>query len=102
MKSRHILWVTCAATALALAFEAGVVVGESTPPDSMRGVNISAPTVLDLAQQLEGIERRQLRSRVITFEPGRAVPLHSHKGRPGIAYVLKGTLTEHVEGQGGI
>ncbi len=100
MKSKHILWVTCVATAIVMAFEAGIVVGESAPPDAMHGVNISAPTALDLAQQLEGIEGRQLRLRVITFEPGGAVPLHSHKGRPGIVYVLKGTLTEHVEGKG--
>ena len=28
------------------------------------------------------------------------MPLHSHDGRPGIAHVLKGTVTEHVEGKG--
>jgi quercetin dioxygenase-like cupin family protein len=66
----------------------------------MHGMRVSAPTALDLGEQLDGIQGRQLRLRVITFEPGGAAPLHSHKGRPGIVYVLQGTLTEHVEGKG--
>lgn len=80
-----------------MALEAGVVVGQNTPPEKMHGMNISAPTALDLSPELDGIEGRQLRVRVTTFEAGGAAPLHSHRGRPGIVHVLKGTLTEHVE-----
>jgi quercetin dioxygenase-like cupin family protein len=83
-----------------MAFKAGVVVGENTPPEKMRGMNVGAPTVLDLSGELDSVDGRQLRMRVITFQPGGAAPLHSHNGRPGIVYVLKGTLTEHVEGKG--
>ena len=100
MNKKSIAWGLCVAAAIGMAFEAGVVVGESTPPEKMRGMNVSAPTALDLSQEVDGVEGRHLRVRVITFEPGGAAPLHSHKGRPGIVYVLKGTLTEHVEGKG--
>ena len=100
MNKKSMVWGLCAATAIGMVFEMGVVVGESTPPEKMRGMSVSAPTALDLSQELEGIEGRQLRLRVITFQPGGAAPLHSHKGRPGVVYVLKGTLTEHVEGKG--
>lgn len=100
MNKKSIAWGLCAAAAIGMAFGAGVVAGENTPPEKMRGMNVSAPTALDLSQEVDGIEGRHLRMRVITFEPGGAAPLHSHKARPGIAYVLKGTLTEHVEGKG--
>jgi quercetin dioxygenase-like cupin family protein len=97
---KSIVWGLCAAAAIGLAFQAGVVVGENTPPEKMRGMKVSAPTALDLSEQFDGVDGRRLRMRVITFQPGGAAPLHSHKGRPGIVYVLKGTLTEHVEGKG--
>ena len=35
--------------------------------------------------------------RVVTLEPGGVVALHSHNGRPAVAYALQGTLTEHLE-----
>jgi quercetin dioxygenase-like cupin family protein len=96
---KSIVWGLCAAAAIGFAFEAGVVVGENTPPEKMRGMKVSAPTALDLSEQFDSVDGRRLRLRVITFQPGGAAPLHSHNGRPGIVYVLKGTLTEHVEGK---
>jgi len=100
MKSSKTVLAICSATALGLAFGIGVVVGETQAPDKMHGVEIGAPAALALGPEVETINGRQLRMRVITFEPGGAVPLHSHNGRPGIAYILKGTLTEHVDGKG--
>lgn len=40
----------------------------------------------------------QLRMRIVTFEPGGQFPLHSHRGRPAVAYRLAGMLDEYVEG----
>ena len=88
------------AVVIGLVFAAGVVVGESTPPPEPRGVSVGSATTLELGPEIDSLEGRQLRVRIITFEPGGAVPLHSHNGRPGIAHVLKGTVTEHVEGKG--
>ena len=48
MKNKSILWGLCAVTAMAMAFEAGVVVGENTPPEKMHGMSVSTPTALDL------------------------------------------------------
>ena len=73
---------------------------ENAAPEKARNVSVGAASTLELGPELDSLEGRQLRVRLITFEPGGAVPLHSHKGRPGIAQVLKGTLTEHVEGKG--
>jgi quercetin dioxygenase-like cupin family protein len=102
MTNKHMLWGTGFAMALSLAFGAGLVIGETQAPDKMHGVEVGDPAALDLGQDLDSIDGRHLRQRVITFEPGGAVPLHSHKGRPGIAYILQGTLTEHRDGVGTI
>ncbi len=44
------------------------------------------------------MEGRELRMRKITFKPGGVAKLHTHKQRPGIVYVLQGTLTDHRGG----
>ena len=100
MRAKSIVLGACAVAVIGLVFKAGVVVGEGMAPDKPRGVNVGKTSRLDLSGELDDLRGRQLRVRLITFEPGGAVPLHSHNGRPGIATVLKGTLTEHVQGKG--
>lgn len=97
MRIRRVYAITAAA--LALGFGMGVAVGQNAPTDN-KGVKISPPTALDLGGEIDGVEGRQLRLRVVTVEPGGVVGIHSHNGRPGVAYVLQGSLTEHVEGGG--
>ena len=89
-----------ASAAVALSFGLGVAVGQGTAPTENKGVKVSAPTALDLGPEVEGVEGRQLRMRTVTLEPGGVVGVHSHKGRPAVAYVVQGTLTEHREGGG--
>jgi quercetin dioxygenase-like cupin family protein len=80
---------------MAMAFAVGVAVGENASPAESKGVQASAPTFLDLVKELDGIEGRQLRMRVVTIEPGGVVAVHSHSGRPAVAYMVQGILTEH-------
>lgn len=87
------------AAAMVIAFGAGIAVGQNAPTEN-KGVKVSAPTAIDLAGQIEGVEGRQLRLRVVTIEPGGIAAVHSHNGRPGMAWVAQGTLTEHREGKG--
>ncbi|HZP89126.1 MAG TPA: cupin domain-containing protein [Burkholderiales bacterium] len=85
---------------IALAFGVGVSVGQNAAPTETKGVKVGAPTFIDLTNEIDSVAGRQLRLRVVTLEPGAVVGLHSHAGRPGVAYVLQGTLTEHVENGG--
>jgi len=85
-----------------LAFALGVAVGQQTPPNANKGVSVSPPTALDLTQELDSVAGRQLRLRLVTVEPGGVVGVHSHNGRPAVAYVIQGTLTEHREGSDAI
>lgn len=84
---------------IALAFGVGVAVGQSAPTEN-KGVKVSPPTAIDLTNEIEGVAGRQLRLRTVTIEPGGMAALHSHKGRPAVAYIAQGTLTEHREGVG--
>ena len=45
--------------------------------------------------EFDDVAGRVLRTREIVFEPGAAVALHRHEGRPGVAYIIEGEITEY-------
>ena len=64
-----------------------------------KGVAVELLAAVDLGPEIEGMEGRQLRMRLVTFEPGAVFgPIHDHKGRPGTVYILQGTITDHRDG----
>jgi quercetin dioxygenase-like cupin family protein len=64
-----------------------------------QGVSSQVVGTVELGGEIEGLEGRQLRMRLFTFEPGAVFgPLHDHAGRPGLVYVLEGTITDHRDG----
>ena len=64
-----------------------------------KGVTVEVLSSVDLGPEIEGMEGRQLRMRLVTMEPGGVFgPVHDHIGRPGIVYVLQGTITDHRDG----
>jgi len=72
---------------------------EQVAPETM-GVAVKLLATVDLGPEIEGMERRQLRMRMVTIEPGGVFgPIHDHKGRPGTVYVLRGTITDHRNGR---
>lgn len=71
---------------------------EETVPETV-GVTSALLATVDLGAEIEGMAGRQLRMRMFTFEPGAVFgPMHDHKDRPGIVYVLQGTITDHRNG----
>ena len=63
------------------------------------GVTVEPLGTVDLAGEIEGLEGRQLRMRKVTIEPGGVFgPIHDHVGRPGIVFILEGTITDHRNG----
>ena len=64
-----------------------------------RGVSSELLGTVDLGPEIEGMAGHQLRMRRFTIEPGGVFgPLHDHRGRPGIVYVLEGSITDHRGG----
>lgn len=71
---------------------------EETVPET-QGVTSELLATIDLGAEIEGMAGRQLRLRMFTFEPGAVFgPMHDHKGRPGLVYILQGTITDHRDG----
>jgi quercetin dioxygenase-like cupin family protein len=71
--------------------------GEVVP--ETRGVSAELLATVDLGPELDGMAGRQLRMRKFTIEPGGVFgPVHDHRGRPGIVYILQGTITDHRDG----
>lgn len=64
-----------------------------------KGVTVKLLAEVDLGPEIEGMAGRQLRMRMVTIESGGVFgPLHDHKDRPGIVYILQGTITDHRDG----
>ena len=64
-----------------------------------KGVTVKQLASLDLGPEIEGMAGRQLRMRIVTFEPGGVFgPIHNHIDRPGMVYILQGTITDHRNG----
>ncbi len=64
-----------------------------------KGVTVKQLSTVDLGPEIEGMAGRQLRMRLVTMEPGGVFgPIHDHFGRPGIVYILQGTITDHRNG----
>lgn len=74
----------------------GIAIGQG-PPTENKGVTFSKSTSIELAGQINSVEGRVLRLRVVTVEPGGVIGQHSHRDRPAVAYVIRGALTEHRE-----
>ncbi len=71
---------------------------EEVVPET-RGVSAEVLATVALAGEIEGMEGREFRMRMFTFEPGAVFgPTHDHKGRPGVVYILQGTITDHRDG----
>ncbi len=64
-----------------------------------KGVSVTLLAAVDLGPEIEGLAGRQLRMRLVTIESGGVFgPVHDHKDRPGLVYILQGTITDHRNG----
>ena len=81
--------------ALTLVPVVGIAIGQQAPPAETKGVKTVPVAAVDLGPEIPGMQGRQLRMRVNTIEPGGVVGVHNHKDRPGMAYVLQGTVVDH-------
>jgi quercetin dioxygenase-like cupin family protein len=64
-----------------------------------KGVTVNLLAAIDLGSEIDGMTGRQLRMRMVTIEPGGVIgPIHNHIDRPGVVYILQGTITDHRNG----
>ena len=71
---------------------------EQNVPET-KGITVKLLGTVDLGPEIEGMAGRQMRMRMVTIDPGGVFgPLHDHIGRPGMVYILQGTITDHRDG----
>ena len=63
-------------------------------PTMPKGVTDDVLSSTNLGPEIN-VDGRQLRTRRLVVQPGGIVPLHSHKDRPALIYVISGSITEH-------
>ena len=63
-------------------------------PTMPKDVTDTVIGAVDLGSEIN-VQGRQLRTRRLVVQPGGIVPLHSHKDRPALIYVISGSITEH-------
>lgn len=69
------------------------------PPTENKGLKAIELRSIDLTSEIDSVQGRRLRLRSLTLEPGGVVAVHSHKDRPTVLHVIKGTLTSHPQGK---
>ena len=93
--------VTKLAAALSILAVGGALstAGAQQAPTENKGMKAEALSGFALGKQgLDDLAQRQMRIRQITIEPGGVAGFHSHKDRPALSYIMKGSLTEHRKG----
>jgi quercetin dioxygenase-like cupin family protein len=88
-----------AASVIAVLFSAGTsyAISAEKKPEKTQGMEGSKTPVMQfpLAAQIPVMAGYELRGRRIVVAPGGAVTEHSHASRPGMVYILEGSMTEH-------
>jgi hypothetical protein len=60
------------------------------PALETKGVTVKLLAALELGPEIEGMAGRQVRMRMVTIEAGGVFgPIHDHKHRPGMVYILQ-------------
>ena len=90
--------LTAMLSALTVCSGLSTAVAQQAPTEN-KGMKAEALSGFALGKQgLDDLAQRQMRIRQITIEPGGVAGLHSHKDRPALSYIMKGSLTEHRKG----
>jgi quercetin dioxygenase-like cupin family protein len=92
MRTAHHL--AALASAFALLY-GGFVLGQQSAPTDYKLISEEVLAAIDLSQEIDGIQDRELRLSSAVIAPGGHVGMHSHRGDPTIVYMLSGVLTNH-------
>lgn len=93
MKRLNIFYATLLVSGLTLGYGQQVANSQEAAPKDNKGFKATVVQAVDLGPEIEGMQGRQLRMRMLTIEPGGYIGMHSHKDRPSVVYFLQGTDT---------
>jgi len=99
MKKHLLVFFMTLVFGVAIGFGLHVAIGQQTAPTQPKGMKVIKTSTLDLGPQIEEMRGWRLGARAVQMEPGGHFVMHSHKDRPGMAYVVQGVLTEQQAGK---
>ena len=73
----------------------GFALGQQSTPTDYKLVSEDVLAAIDLANEMDSVEGRELRLSSAVIAPSGHIGLHSHRGDPTIVYLLSGVLTNH-------
>lgn len=85
-----------AASALSVAFlmlPAHHAGSQEAAPKGNEGFSTVKSQFIELGPEIDGMQGRQLRMRILRIDPGGHIGIHSHANRPAVVYALKGVDT---------
>jgi len=97
MKRLNIFYAVLLVSGLALGYGQQLANSQEAAPKDNVGFKATVVQAVDLGDEIEGMQGRQLRMRMLTIDPGGHIGLHSHKDRPSVVYFLQGTDTVTAE-----
>jgi len=97
MKRLNSFYAVLLVTGLVLGYGQLVANSQEATPKDNKGFKQTVMQAVDLGSEIEGMQGRQLRMRMLTIEPGGYIGMHSHKDRPSVVYFLQGTDTVTLE-----
>jgi quercetin dioxygenase-like cupin family protein len=66
---------------------------QQAAPKENKGFKTVKSQIVELGPEVEGMQGRQLRLRLLAIEPGGHIAVHTHKNRPAVVYFLQGVDT---------
>ncbi len=82
--------------ALATAVIASASAAFAEKPKETQGLDVTPLELHEaIGEQISVMDGFALRARRIVIEPGGTIAEHSHADRPGVVYILEGSMTEH-------
>ena len=97
MKQLKFFYAVLLVTGLAFGYGQQVANSQEAAPKGNKEFKANVLEAVDLGPEIDGMQGRQLRMRLLTIEPGGYIGIHSHKDRPAVAYVVQGTDTVTLE-----
>jgi len=97
MKRLNNFYAVLLVTGLAFGYGLQIANSQEAAPKDNKGFKATVVQAVDLGPEIDGMQGRQLRMRMLTIDPGGYIGIHSHKDRPSVAYILRGTDTVTLE-----
>ena len=80
---------------LATIITSSAMLAIADKPKETQGLEVTPLQLHSLGAQIPAMDGYTIRARRIVINPGGTIKEHSHADRPGVVYILEGSMTEY-------